>query len=210
MQKKPNFNQRATRFTRSNTQTVQILPKKSVCFSSTLSLFYSFIRKMPTFRHVLQISDINTLNSIYNKDLQKYSTNNTFHPSQNTSKEFYPPKAENMQNEPNFTHNFSHILTRLRRLLKLFTRKMRTFRHVLQISDLNTLNSIYNKDLHNLLSRNTLSCTEQNRRNTSKDTKICKTNPIPNQPPLHSPRPTGHGSRFKNYAKRNQFNIIRT
>ncbi len=61
-----------------------------------------------------------------------------------------------MQNEPNFTHNFSHILTRRMRLLKLFTRKMSTFRYVLQLLDNNTLNSIYNKDLQSVLPQNTL------------------------------------------------------
>jgi hypothetical protein len=65
MQNEPNFNQRAKRFVQPNTQTVQILPPKSICFSSTLPLIYppkvrtftqkytkkrKKIKEIPTFR----------------------------------------------------------------------------------------------------------------------------------------------------------------
>ncbi len=54
-----------------------------------------------------------------------------------------------------FTPNFLQISTRLRRLLPLFlllllsfSSLFYTFRHVFQLLNLNTLNSMYNKDLH--------------------------------------------------------------
>ncbi len=62
--------------------------------------FYSKIAKKP---RILQISDINTLNSIYNKDLHGFLTRKTLQTSRDPSKEFYTPKAEKMQNEPNST-----------------------------------------------------------------------------------------------------------
>jgi hypothetical protein len=78
----PNFSQRATRFARSNTQTVQILPpillSKRVYVSSLLVqfylLFYYFYALFLTFLHVFKLLHTNTLKSIYSKDLHKYFT----------------------------------------------------------------------------------------------------------------------------------------
>ena len=49
-------------------------------FTTTLLYFYPKIpKKTRTFLHFYQLLDTNILNSMYNKDLQKYSPRNTLH-----------------------------------------------------------------------------------------------------------------------------------
>jgi hypothetical protein len=76
-------------------------------FPSFPFFFYYFYPLFCTFCPFLQIFDINTLNSIHNKDLQNILPRRPLprrplQTPQAPSKEFYPPKAENMQNKPNF------------------------------------------------------------------------------------------------------------
>ncbi len=62
-------------------QTPSILPPLFCCFFITFYLFfYYFYSLFCTFRHLLQLFETNTLNSMYNKDLHKYS-----HPLINSS-----------------------------------------------------------------------------------------------------------------------------
>ncbi len=86
MQNKPNLqktyvlestktNPISTSTHRPNAQTVQISTQKSLTFPVTLTRFCSLSRqKALTFRRFLQVSDIDTLNSIHSKDLHKYYT----------------------------------------------------------------------------------------------------------------------------------------
>ncbi len=85
--------------------------KKYLFLINSSALFLIFWSKVRVFRHFLQLSDINTLNSIYNKHLHnfftpKYGSRTTGH------------ESRKMQNEPNFITQHLKILICLRQTFK--------------------------------------------------------------------------------------------
>ena len=64
------------------------------------------------------------------------------------------------KNKPNFNYSlwytFTHFLINSSTHSLIYSQKARTFCRFSQLSDQNTLNSIYNKDLHNFSHQNTL------------------------------------------------------
>jgi hypothetical protein len=78
-------------------------------------------------------------------------------------------RTQNHANGTDFTHNFClHLLKKVEEIEKNA--------RFLQISDINTLNSMYNKDLHKYFTTKYTSREEFT--HSSSGGKICKTNPI--------------------------------
>ena len=177
------------------------------------TLFHLFYPPKEAFCPFVQLSNINALNSMYNKDLHNFFTQEyvprdmryekmqnepNFKPtliklimlSRRRSRSLSRPVGSTPgQKEPNFTHNFSHILTRLRRL---FQKKHEIFqknpkKRFLQILDINTLNSMHNKDLHKIFHPKCPLPVEFKSR-LSGEIK-CKKNPISNPASKRCPDP---------------------
>jgi hypothetical protein len=123
---------------------------------------------------------------------------------------------ENMKNEPNFTTRkpnkhengvvlYYHFFKKNHQLFKKYQKKIQNKR-ILQISDINTLNSMYNKDLHKY--------SHQNPNHSSRNARYKKMKNEANfkhsAPRItgHGPRVTGHKSRVTILAKRTQFDAL--
>jgi hypothetical protein len=92
MQNEPNFNLNEPTI---YANTADFTPNFCLKMQIKRALLHLFTRKKRAFRHVLQTFDTNILNSMYNKDLQSFSTENTINKWRET-------RNENMQNKPNF------------------------------------------------------------------------------------------------------------
>ena len=71
MQNEPNFTPNAPT---KHEKDANFTTKKYLFLINSSTLFLIFFSKVRVFRHVLQLSNISTLNSIHNKDLHKYFT----------------------------------------------------------------------------------------------------------------------------------------
>ncbi len=103
--KGPISTNRASKKCKTNPITLPQIENRQSKVSNLYTLFLIFSSKVRNFLHILQLFDINTLNSMYNKDLHKYITClRQFHPGSPILIHSFThsPIHTFMQNKPNF------------------------------------------------------------------------------------------------------------